>query len=245
MVQGTAAAGHLNADAALEPDHTEQPDKTDFAGGFHMGTAAGAQITAGELHQPHVTGQLLFAAIGQGSQGLRVGVKDRNRRVGPRGLIGPALDVGKLLHGQFAVEIDGNDVMAYMKSHIVITVGRVNETADDMLAAVLLHEVQPPLPVNGALHRVAHGQGPGAAVDNLPIPAAYVGDGYAAQQTGVTGLAAALGIKGRLIQSYKKSIAVGGTGQHPGRELPQMAVLIKKCLLLHGEKNLVFRGKSR
>ena len=42
VVQGTAAAGHLNADAALEPDHTEQPDETDFSGGLHMGTAAGA-----------------------------------------------------------------------------------------------------------------------------------------------------------------------------------------------------------
>ena len=56
----------------------------------------------------------------------------------------------------------------------------MNQAGENVLAAVVLHEVKAPLPVDGALDRLAHGKGPVAVVDDVAVRFMGVRDGSAA-----------------------------------------------------------------
>ena len=87
-----------------------------------------------------------------------------------------------------------------------------------MLPAVLLHEVEPPGPVDGPLHGLPHGQGPVAEVDHLAVPLPGVGDVYAAQGAVVGGLAAALGVEGGAVQGDGPGVLLLDAGADRGGE---------------------------
>ena len=113
-----------------------------------------------------------------------------------------------------------------MEAHVVIAVGRVDEAGENVLAAVLLHETEPPRPVDAAFHHGAHLQGTITEVDDFTARFVGVRDGHAAQHSLVAGLAAALGIEGRPVQRHVPAVLSRPAAGHRGRKYLQMRILI-------------------
>ena len=93
--QRPLAAGHFHSGAAPEAHGGEELDDADFAGGSHMGAAAGAAVEARHFHDPHRPGQGLFGAVEYLGQLLGGGVPAADGKILPNGLIGFPFDVVK------------------------------------------------------------------------------------------------------------------------------------------------------
>ena len=117
------------------------------------------------------------------------------RKIGPDGLVRGALQLlqGLLVH--LAVKIDRHEVRTEVEADVLIAEARVDEAGDEMLAGVLLHEVQPPRPVDLARHVRADRQGRRAAMQHRLAAQERLRDVRAAERARVAGLAAARGIK--------------------------------------------------
>ena len=212
----------------------EQLDEPDFAGAPDVGAAAGAKIQIRESDDPHLAGQLLFTPVGQRRQLLLGGPENLHLRVPPDGLVGPGLDFrqGLRLHG--TVEIDGHGVVTHVEAHVVIAKAGVDQAADNVLAAVLLHQVEPPVPVDLALHGFANLQRMVAVVDDPAAGFVGIGDPDTAQDALVAGLAAALGIKRRPVQNHVVAVLPRLAGQDHGGKLRQMGIEIIELFGGHG-----------
>ena len=86
----------------------------------------------------------------------------------------------------------------------------VQRAAQNMLAGVLLHGVQPRGPVKAAVHGLAHGQRRIRRVGDGLAVGVYGQHPRAAKPPGVTGLAAALGEESRAVQHHRKTAGHGG-----------------------------------
>ena len=139
----------------LAGQELNQPDLT---GVLHVGAAAGAQVYAGELHQPHRAVDGLFAPIGEGGQRLRVGVKGPHRQIVPDHPVGFGLDGLELVLGEETVKVDGDGVVPHVEAHIVEAKLPEDQTGDDMLAAVLLHQAVAAAVIEAAGDRLPNGQ---------------------------------------------------------------------------------------
>ena len=120
-----------------------------------------------------------------------------------------------------------------MEAHVVIAIGRVDQAADQMLAGVLLHEVEAPVPVEDAVDRFSHRQGAVTAVIHRPVPLPDVQHGAPAQDAEVAGLAAALGIKGRAVQHHVIAALCFGAAEDLRVEFPRIGGLIVQFDRLH------------
>ena len=213
---GPLPAGHRQPHAALVALGAQNFNQPHLPGGGQMGAAAGAQVGPACVHQPHRPVQLLFAAVGQGGQLPGLGVPAPHRPVRPHGGVGGGLGGGQLLRRQGQAHIHPHGGAADVKPHIVRPEHPVNGPAQNVLAGVLLHVVQPPGPVNPALHRAAHRQRRGGAVQNGALPHAGFGHGHVVQRAGVAGLAAAFRVEGGPVQLHRVPRFPGGAGHHPG-----------------------------
>jgi len=113
-----------------------------------------------------------------------------------------------------------------VEAHVVPTEGRVHEPAHDVLAAVLLHEIKAPLPVDLARDLRALRQGSLAPVDDPALPLVRVCHAHAAERARVAGLAAALGVKSGPVQLHVPAVPARAAGEHPRRKTAQMGVLV-------------------
>ena len=104
----------------------------------------------------------------------------------------------------------------------------MQDAAEDVLAGVLLHTVQPVLHVQHALHGAAGLQGRIGQVGDDPLPGLYVQHIGPAQGAPVGRLAAALGEEGGLVQHHlKPALLFGrGAGQHVGSKAVQVGVVV-------------------
>ena len=191
-------------------DDFNQPD---LAGAGQMGAAAGTAVAA-RLHQPHIAGQFLFAAVFGPRQRLGVGYPAVHRGVRPYGGVGLGLRLCQLGGGQGDAGVHPHIGRADVEADILRPEQPVERPTQDVLTGVLLHGVQPCGPVEAALHRVTRRQrGIGG-----------VGDGYTVrmygqyprrtQRAGVTGLAAALREEGRAVQHHGEPTLRRGAGQN-------------------------------
>ena len=208
-VIGALPEGHSQPHTGLVVGVGDDLDQPDLAGAGKVGAAAGTAVAAG-LNQPHRTLQRLFAAVFGAGQCLGVGHPAAHRRVGPHG------GVGQLRSGQRDAGVHPHIGVADVEADILGPKKPVQRAAQDMLAGMLLHRVQPGRPVQAAGHLGALGQrGIGRVGHGLAV-CGYRQHPGTAQRTGVAGLAAALGEKGRAVQHNGKAARGGAALQHPG-----------------------------
>ena len=105
-----------------------------------------------------------------------------------------------------------------MEAHVVAAVTGADDAADHMLARMLLHMIEPSLPVDFTADGLPHRQRLIASVEDNAFLFPYVGDGGIAQHAKVGGLAAALGIKGGAVQRHQPAVFILLTGLHHGGE---------------------------
>ena len=111
------------------------------------------------------------------------------------------LHLVQLFPGDHPVKIDGDLLASHVKSHVVIAEAPVDAAGDDVLPGMALHIVKPPVPVDGSLHRLSHGQGPVCVVNHfLSLLVNLLHPGLS-QGSRVIGLSAAFREKCGLIQS--------------------------------------------
>lgn len=115
------------------------------------------------------------------------------RKIGPDGLVRGALQLLQSLLIHLAVKIDRHEVRAEVEADVLIAEARVDEAGDEMLTGVLLHEVQPPRPVDLARHVCTDRQSRRAAVQHRLAAQESLRDVRAAERARVAGLAAAVG----------------------------------------------------
>ena len=194
--QGAAAAGQGNAGAAFVVHGAHHLDLADLAGALHVGAAAGAAVRPGNGDDAHRAVNGFFAAVGEGGQHLGGGVLGLHRQVGPDDAVGLGLGGGKPLGGDGQAGVQGGLLLADVEAHILTAEHPVQDAAEDVLAGVLLHTVQPVLHVQHALHGAAGLQGRIGQVGDDPLPGLHVQHIGPAQGAPVGRLAAALGEEG-------------------------------------------------
>ena len=151
-----------------------------------MGAAAGAAVRAGEGHDPHIPFQRLFAPVVDGLQ-LRPSVElNVDGVVFIKVLIGLSLDLQQLLPGNISVEVDGHDVRAHVKSHIVA----VKPLAD---------QPGPPTPVDGAGDSFPNFHGSVHIVENHAVFFMDVRHSRSVQNAVIGRLSAPLRVEGRAV----------------------------------------------
>ena len=224
--EGTAAGGHLNAHALPEPLAGDQLHQSHLSAGADMGAAAGAAVRAGPGDNPHLAGQRLLAPVVQLLQLRGGGEGHGNGVVLPDILVGPALHLRSVLRRQLGVEINGHQLMADVEAHVAALEQAAQDSADDVFAAVLLHEVKPAGKVHLPGHALPYGKGSGADVDDLPVPLPDVRDGSAAQQALVRRLAAPLGVEGGPVQDHLPAPLLLPAGEDGPGKFCQKRVLI-------------------
>ena len=189
-----------------------------------MGAAAGAQVDVSELHEAYCTRQGLFTAVWEARQLVRLRIPDMRRKIGPDGLVRGTLQLlqGLLVH--LAVKIDRHEVRAEVEADVLIAEARVDEAGDEMLAGVLLHEVQPPRPVDLARHVCTDRQSRRAAVQHRLAAQERLRDVRAAECARVAGLAAARGIKDCAVQLHEPAVFALLAGEHARLQPPGVRV---------------------
>ena len=117
-----------------------------------MNTTAGTDIHPRPGYDPHITGQFFLTSVRQRFQFFLRRMSDLNRMILPYILICLRLDLFQHLFRHFAVHIQRDCLTSHVKSYVVITVFFMDQSADQMFAGVLLHQVKSALPVNPAGH---------------------------------------------------------------------------------------------
>ena len=124
-------------------------------------------------------------------------------------------------------------------SHRKLARERKENTAENMLAAVLLHVVKAATPVDLAAHFTACIQCAGAVVGDDTVLFVHIGDDDAAvQNTLIGGLTAALRIEGSLIKDDVKAVLAAFAGDDLGGEAGEIGVFGKKLSGFHGNDPL-------
>ena len=160
-------------------------------------------------------------------------MRDLRRDIAPDRGVGLLLDRAKLLRGQDAGEIDGDPVRTHVEAHVVIAEAPMDDAAEQMLTAVLLHEVEPLLPVERAVYGRAGRERGVAVVDDLAAALMCVRHAHTGECPGVAGLAAALGIERRPVEHDVVAVLSGCAGEHLRIKFPHMGILIVKSVRLH------------
>ena len=151
--EGAAAARHCDAYTALVMNHGEAFDEADFAGPCDMRSAAGAHIGVRNRDDTDPAGEFLLAAVLDVFKFFLRWVSDFNRKVLVNTPVCLALDLHQLIPGERAGQINRDDIITHVVSDIFITVMRMNKPRDNVLAAVILHQVEPPRPVDLSMDR--------------------------------------------------------------------------------------------
>ncbi len=193
--------------AARHP--VEVADRHDAQGAVHVGLFAQVE-----------RGQILLAddAVADGQVALHH-------------LVGQPLGVSQLLVGQVGlIQVDGQAMVTQAPGHGQ-RAGRHDESlGEDVLAAVVLHVIPAPRPVDLAVHRGSNGQGRRQQVPDRVAVAAHVQHGYAVQRARIMGLAAAAGVEGGAVQRHGR-LAVDLAGvNHLGVEGGEVGSVVVQSL---------------
>ena len=233
---GARAASDGQPHAALIVLGRQDLDEPHLAGAPQMGAAAGAQVGPARVDQAHRAVQLLFAAVGKARQLARFRVPRAHRGIGAHGGVGRGFGFGQLGGGQRPVHVHAHGGLADVEADVFGPEQPVQRAGQNMLAGVLLHVVAPPRPVELALNTAAHGQRRVQRVPDNAAACVHAGDGRAAQRAGVTGLAAAFGVKGGAVQRRAPAAGHGLARKHRGGEPAGKGVrLVEFFCRLHGQ----------
>ena len=116
------------------------------------------------------------------------------------------LDLQKLLPLQQSIQVNGDLLRSHMKTDVIVTILRMDQSGDKMLAGMSLHIPKSSLPVDLASHGLTDGKRCVRIVDDLAI--LFVDCRYrnATEYTRIIRLSASLRKKCCLIQNYLISL---------------------------------------
>ena len=241
MINGVHAAHDAQAHAAPVALAVEDLDDADLPGAGDMRRAAGAAVDPRDLHDAHLTAQLLLRAVVERGELRLAGDPCADGEIAAHGLVGAKLDLRELVRAQLPGEVDGHAVGAHVEAHVVEAEAAMHEAGDDMLARVVLHAPQALLEVEAALDVLPDGQGRVAEVDDLAAALLRVQHARAPQRSGIGALAAALREEGRAVERHGKSLLRLLAGKHLRGENGQMAV---RVIELFGHGLLLFKKRA-
>ena len=233
---GPLSAGHRQTHTAFVVLGAQDLDKSHLPRGAQMGAAAGAQIRPAGIRQTYRAFQLLFAAVGQSGQLVRVGIPAAHRGVRPHHPVGLRFRFRQLGIGEGDAGVHAHRRVPDVKAHILRPEQTVQRAAEDVFPGVLFHVVQPGFPVDCPFHLCAHSQRGCGVVPDHPVPHRSVSHCRTAQDTGVGGLTAPFRVEGSAVQGHPPRLPFRLTGQHTGGKTAQKGVLL---IQFHGRLQTV------
>ena len=226
VIHDSFSADHGDADALPEILHAQEFYRSDLSRIRHMSSAAGTEIRPREFHQTDLSLQFLFASVGKRPQFLLRRIKNSYRTVFPDFPVDFLLDLLKLFPGENAAEINGDHVASHMKAHVIVPIRLMDQSAHHVLAGMLLHQVESPLPVDLSFHFCSRFQRFLCIMDQFPLFLLNVCDSDIVQGTQIAGLPAAFRIKGALIQKDPVALICFPAFRHCAPELLYINVFI-------------------
>ena len=220
MLQRPLPAQEGQACAALVRRRIGQEQEPDLAGAAAVRRAAGAAVRALDRHDADRRGQPLgLLAKRQAGDRVLTLVADGGDGQIPRGqLVCKVLHLPHLLGRQRLVQIDRAADGVQMKADVRRAKQRIRRIGEQVLAGVLLHEVEAARPVDFGLHGGAHGQRGVRMVQEHAVRLVAAGDRHGdplrAQQPGIAGLAAGIGKEHGAVENDIEAIRCLRAGEH-------------------------------
>ena len=196
-----------------------------------MGPAAGADVRPREFDQTQRTCDHLFAAVVLRAGGFTFVIADLRLPIRPDGLVRQPLDLHQIVPVQRTGEVDRDQVAAHVEADVLPAVEPVHDAGDDVLAGVLLHQVEASvpvdLPVHSSVQRSRH------RVDDRAVPLLHVEDLRPAERAEITGLSAALGVEGRPVE-HDRPVFPGRLAVEDGRgKFTQIGLVVIEFFCYH------------
>ena len=188
-------------------------DQADLSGAGNMGRAARTDVDAGDRHEPDALRKADLAAVFQLFQFLRGRIGCRNGKILPDDPVGSKLQVPDLFIIQLTGGVQRYGVLAQAEAHVLITVYRVQDAGQDMLAGMVLHIGKTVLPVDlpadGLSLRKKGGVAAGNGMRNNAVLYLDIGHGKTFKNARVRRLSAFLREKQRPVQNDKEPFCSG------------------------------------
>ena len=214
IIQNTFTADHLHTNTIMEFHYRQKLHHSDLTCMSHMSSTARTDIRSRKIYNTNLTCQLLLASVIQSLQFFRSWISNHNFLILPHFLIHFSLNLRKLRFIQHPIQIHCDYITTHMKSHIIITILRMDNTTHHMLSGMLLHQIKPTLPVNLTLNLRTHFQRLLRIMKQLAILLMNLRHLHIPQSSHITRLAATFRIKSTLIQNHSKPILMLPTLQN-------------------------------
>src|SRR5699024_11161525 len=113
--------------------------------------------------------QFLFAAVSKLLQLLWLRIVYFHRLIFPDLFIDRLFNLPEFFLPDHSVNINGDHVSAHMESHVVVSISPMDHAADHMLSGMLLHQIEPALPVDFSHYFCSRLQRPVCLMKDLTI----------------------------------------------------------------------------
>ena len=232
--QRAAAAPELEALATLEPLPRRHHDRADPASAPDVSPATGRQIESLDVDQPERPAARRLLAQGQPRRFLRVREADGHRPILPNDAVRFGLRGGDLRRRHLAREVDRRHFPAEVKADGADAEQLVEGGRENVLAGVLLHVVEPALPVDGAMHHLSGFGVQGSGFDHMRDRSVLfvddIDDAQRGEAAGVEGLAAGGGIERGAVERDEQAV-VAAIDAHDRRvKLPEIRVVVVEAV---------------
>ena len=141
-------------------------------------------------------------------------ITDRDRLILPDLAVGIILGLLQLSRCQFFIQVNSHQPFAHMKTNIISSEQLPDRMRKNMLAGMLLHMVQPGLPVQHRFDLCPNRQRPLTIMHYFAAALRSISHLHAAQRSAVTQLTAALRKKYRPVQNHGIPAFIFCTAQH-------------------------------
>ena len=210
-----------------------------------MRRTAGAEIRAFDADDADRRNEPLRMLAQRQSGNVRlVFIKRRmDGQVLPDKTVGELLRFNDLLVRYGLVKVDGRVVQREVEADVARRKQFVKRKRQQVLACVLLHEVESACPVDPAGYDGADRKRAIHAMNDFAAFLAHMGDKRLTQRAGIGGLASAFRKEHGLIEHNVKRISRGNAGDDAGFSLGLVAVLVIQTLC-HSLPSYEFRASS-
>ena len=211
-------------------DGIQQLDDPDLAGARNVRRTAGAEVIAGDFNQTQPLGNVQLAAIVERRRLGGGGEEGAYGEVFADGAVGGKLHRALRVLVEHAVIVHGHLLVAEVEADIIIAVQAVNQSRNDMLAAVALHPLIAQVKINFAGQHFAHGNRRARQMLHLAAALDRARDFGIADIAAVAALPAALGEKRRAVEHDGKTVPGGGAGKHARVKVGCIGVFVVESL---------------
>ena len=208
------AAEHVDAYAALIVCKIQQFYNTDLPGGVDMRRTAGTDVVAGELDEAKPLGDRKLCTIRKRGCLCTLRKPCADRKILCDRFIRKRFHAAQIGIGQNAVYIYGHIGVAKVKSDIVKAKQGVNESGNDMFAAVALHALKAFCKVEYAVHLFSHGKRCMRVMPDFAVCFPGVKHNGIAERADITRLPAPFGEEGGSVEQNRVFFILRFAGKH-------------------------------